>query len=39
MEWADDFNSFFQWTRQAYAMLGVGPENFSQRLFPEQLAA
>ena len=24
---------------EAYAMLEVGPENFSQRLFPEQLAA
>jgi hypothetical protein len=24
---------------EAYAMLGVSPENFSQRLFPEQLAA
>src|SRR5215469_11948140 len=24
---------------EAYAMLGVCPENFSQRLFPEQLAA
>jgi hypothetical protein len=24
---------------EAYAMLGVRPENFSQRLFPEQLAA
>jgi hypothetical protein len=23
----------------AYAMLGVGPEDFSQRLFPEQVAA
>ena len=24
---------------EAYALLSVGPENFSQRLFPEQLAA
>jgi hypothetical protein len=24
---------------EAYAMLGVNPEDFSQRLFPEQLAA
>jgi hypothetical protein len=24
---------------EAYAMLGVRPEDFSQRLFPEQLAA
>ena len=24
---------------EAYAMLGVSPEDFSQRLFPEQLAA
>jgi hypothetical protein len=24
---------------EAYAMLGVSPEDFSERLFPEQLAA